>query len=116
MSSILEVFKKYYPKLIRSLPMNNECFMAELYRRDLLLDDLKGEIQSLPTSTKKASKFLDEVIKPSVEINDVRKFHMLLSSMKKINDVTINKLANKIRNSLDAIRYQTSSSDETGIY
>ena len=96
--------------------MNDEYFMAELYGRNLLPGDLKANIESLPTSAKKASKFLDEVIKPSVEINDVRKFNMLLSSMKKINDVTIKKLADKIKTSLDTIRYQTSSSDETGKY
>jgi len=116
MSSILGVFIKCYPKLIKSLPMNDEYFMAELYGRNLLPGDLKANIESLPTSAKKASKFLDEVIKPSVEINDVRKFNMLLSSMKKINDVTIKKLADKIKTSLDTIRYQTSSSDETGKY
>jgi len=119
MSSILGIFKKYYPKLIRSLPMNDEYFMAELYGKDLLPGDLKADIESLPTSAKRASKFLDEVIKPSVEVNDDRKFHMLLSSMKQIDDVTIKELADKVRTSLGTIRCvlnQTSSSDETGKY
>ena len=99
MSSLLKVFKVYYPKLVRLLPMNDECFMSDLYGEDLLPGDLKADVESLPT--KRASKFLDNVIKPSVEINDSRKLHILLKLMKENDNTSIKELADKIRMSLD---------------
>ena len=117
MSSLLEVFKVYYPKLVRLLPMNDECFLSELYGNSLLPGDLKADIESLPTSTIRASKFLDNVIKPSVENNDSRKLHILLKVMKE-NDDNIKGLTDKIRISLDrtikCMMNLTLPNDETG--
>ena len=118
MSLLLEVFKVYYPKLVKLLPMNDECFMSELYRESLLPGDLKADIESLPTSTKRASKFLDNVIKPSVENNDSRKLHILLKLMKETDDISIKELADKIKMSLDrtikCMMNLTLPNDETG--
>ena len=118
MSLLLEVFKVYYPKLVRLLPMNDECFMSDLYGKSLLPGDLKADIESLPTSTKRASKFLDNVIKPSVENNDSRKLHILLNLMKENDDISIKELADKIRISLDGtikcMMNLTLPNDETG--
>ena len=118
MSSLLEVFKIYYPKLVRLLPMTDECFMSELYGNSLLPGDLKADIESLPTSTKRATKFLDNVIKPSVENNDSRKLHILLKVMKENDDISIKELADKIRISLDRtikhVMNLTLPNDETG--
>ena len=118
MSSLLEVFKDHYPKLVRLLPMTDECFMSELYGNNLLPGDLKADIESLPTSTKRATKFLDNVIKPSVENNDSRKLHILLKLMKENDDISIKELANKIRISLDRtikhVMNLTLPNDETG--
>ena len=61
-----KVFQKFYSKLVKTLPMNDVIFIAELYSRDLLSNDLKEHIESLSTSARKASYFLDHVIKPSV--------------------------------------------------
>ena len=118
MSSLLEVFKVYYPKLVRLLPMSDECFMSDLYGNSLLPGDLKADIESLPTSTKRATKFLDNAIKPSVENNDSRKLHILLKVMKENDDSSIKELADKIRISLDrTIKHMmnlTLPNDETG--
>ena len=86
---------------MRVLPMNDDYFMAELYASKLLPGNLKADIESLPTAAKKATKFLDNAIKPSVENNDCTKFHTLLSLMKKNDDITIKNLANKIRSFLN---------------
>ena len=115
MSLLVVVFKSYYSKLVRLLPMNDECFMSELYTNDLLPGDLKADVESLPTSTKRASKFLDNVIKPSVENNDARKFHILLKLMKENDDISIKELADKIRISLDrTIKCMALCNDEPG--
>ena len=38
--STSEVFKEFYSKLVKTLPMNDALFIAELYSRDLLPDDV----------------------------------------------------------------------------
>ena len=118
MSSIIDVFQENYLNLMRALelPMNDEYFMGELYARKLLPGNLKATIKALSTGAEKASKFLDDVIKPSLESNDCTKFHTLLRVMMKNDDITIKKLAERIRSSLnETIRRtlnQTSSNDE----
>ena len=101
MSSLLEAFKVYYPNLVKLLPMNDECFMSDLYGKSLLPGDLKADVESLSTSTKRASKFLDNVIIPSVKNNDSRNLHILLKLMKENDNNSIKVLADKIRMSLD---------------
>ena len=118
MSSIKDVFQENYPKLMRALalPMNDEYFMAELYARKLLPGNLKDTIKALSTGAEKASKFLDDVIKRSLESNDCTKFHTLLRLLMENDDDTIKKLAERIRNLLNEttkrILNQTSSNDE----
>ena len=117
MSLLLPVFKSYYPKLVKLLPMNDVCFMSELYGNDLLPGDLKTKIESLPTSFERASKFLDNVIRPSVEINDSRKFHKLLSLMKEIDDFNVRELAEKIKIKLErTMKCMALCDDEAGKY
>ena len=120
MSSVLEVFQEYYPQLMRALPMNDDYFIAELYVRKLLPNNIKADMESLPNSTKRATRFLDDVIKPSVEKNDCTKFHTLLQLMRENDDGTIKALANKTRKSLNetirSILNQASSDDKTSKY
>ena len=119
MSSALEVFQEHYPKLMRALPMNDDYFIAELYAKNLLTGSFKTDIESLPAA-KRASKFLDNVIKPCVEKNDCKTFHTLLWLLKDNGDSTTKTLADKIRNSLNetirSILNQTSPDDKTSTY
>ena len=118
MSSVLDVFQEYYTELMRALPMNDKYFVAELYSKKLLPGNLKADIESLPTSAERASKFLDDVIKPSVENNDCTKFHTLLRLMKENDDVTVKQLADTVRGLLNEtirnILNQKSDDDKTG--
>ena len=118
MSSVLEVFQEHYPQLMKVLPMNDDYFIAQLYAKNLLTGSLKADVESLPTANR-ASKFLDDVIKPSVENNDCTKFHTLLWLMRENDDSTIKSLANKIRKSLNetirSILNQASSDDKTSL-
>ena len=117
MSSVLEVFQEHYPQLMRALPMDDDYFIAELYVKKLLPNNIKADIESLPNSAKRATRFLDDVIKPSVEKNDCRSFHTLLSLLKKNNDSTIKALADNVRSLLNetirSILNQKSSDDKT---
>ena len=120
MSSVLEVFQEHYPQLMRALPMDDDYFIAELYAKKLLPNNIKAYIESLPNSAKRATRFLDDVIKPSVEKNDCTKFHTLLSLLKKNDNTTIKAVVNKIRKSLNetirSILNQASSDDKTSKY
>ena len=119
MSSVLEVFQEHYAKLMKALPINDDYFKAELYAKSLLTGSLKADIESLPAA-KRASKFLDNVIKPSVEKNECTKFYTLLWLLKKNSDSTTKALADKIRNSLNetirSLLNQTSPDDKTSMY
>ena len=115
MSSIIDVFQENYLTLMRALelPMNDEYFIGELYARKLLSGNLKATIKALSTGAEKPSKFLDDVIKPSLESNDCTKFHTLLRVMMKNDDVTIKKLAESLLNeTIRCTLNQTSSNDE----
>ena len=116
MSSVLEVFQEYYPQLMRALPMDDDYFIAELYAKKLLPNNIKADVESLPNSAKRATRFLDDVIKPSVEKNDCTKFHTLLWLMRENDDSTIKAVANKTRKSLNetirSILNQASSDDK----
>ena len=94
-----KVFQKFYATLVKTLPMNNAIFMAELYSRDLLPDNLKEHVESLATSAKKASYFLDYVIKPSVTIGDASRFDDLLNVMEDSEYQGVKELAKLIRDS-----------------
>ena len=63
-----EVFQQFYSKLVETLPMDDPNFTAKLYSARLLSSYLKEYVESRSpaTRTEKATRFLDQVIKPSV--------------------------------------------------
>ena len=92
----LKVLKDHYPELLRLLPMEDNIFVAELYKNNLLPNDLKAVIDLSSTRAGKVTKFLDSVIKPSVEnLNDVN-FNVLLQVMMSSNDNAVKQLAEAI--------------------
>ena len=98
--STSEVFKEFYCKLVETLPMNDALFIAKLYSRDLLPDDNKEYVQSLPTRANKAMYFLDHVIKPSVTTGVGSSFDQLLNVMEDSEHQGVKELAKLIRTSL----------------
>ena len=98
--STSEVFKEFYFKLVKTLPMNDALFIAKLYSRDLLPDDVKEHVQSLPTRASKAMHFLDHVIKPSVTTGVGSSFDQLLNVMEDSDHQGVKELAKLIRTSL----------------
>ena len=96
-----KTFQQFYSKLVRTLPMNDAIFRADLYSCGLLPGDLKEHIESLVTSATKASHLLDHVIKPSIMNGDGRKFDELISIMKDSDHQGVKELALSIRHSLE---------------
>lgn len=93
---ILIVFQDHYVPLINLLPMNDDVFLGKLYAKNLLPLNLKAVIKALSTPVEKASKFLDDVIKPSIENNIIARFNLLLTVMMDSNDDAIKELAERI--------------------
>ena len=63
-----EAFQQFYSKLVETLPMDDPNFTAKLYSARLLSSYLKEYVESRSpaTRTEKATRFLDQMIKPSV--------------------------------------------------
>ena len=108
----LEVLKYHYPELLKLLPMEDNFFIAELFKRNLLPHNLKAVIDSLSTRADKVTKFLDSVITPSTEnLNNVN-FNELLQVMMTSNDNAVKQLAKEIISMLNQNCFQS----EKGMY
>jgi len=96
-----EVFKEFYSKLVKALPMNDAKFIAELFSNNLLPGDLRDQL-NLPirTSADKATFFLNSVIESSVSSSDGSSFDKLLNVMEDSEYEHMKELTKLIRTSL----------------
>ena len=108
----LEVLQYHYPELLRLLPMEDNFFIAELFKRNLLPHNLKAVIDSLCTRADKVTKFLDNVITPSTENSNNVNFNELLQVMMTSNDNAVKQLAKEIIFMLNQNCFQS----EKGMY
>ena len=78
-----KVLKQFYARLVRTLPMDDVVFIAELHSHDLLNGDQKAHIQlSSLTRAEKADYFLTNVIQPELDAAvSTKKFEDLLEVM-----------------------------------
>ena len=97
--------------MVETLPMDDECFIAKLFGNGLLPGDLKNEIKSLSTSAKKATEFLDHVIRPAITTNGDEMLNVLLTVMRNSGNNYVIHLADKIFSMLNPT---LSSSNKTG--
>ena len=113
--TLLHIFKKYYSRLVKSLPMDDPVFLAELYSNDLLPGDTKAFIESQSTKAQKSSKFLDIIIKPTVERDDGTRFCVLVEVMKNYEDDNVWRLADEILSTIrqGSVRRKTIASMST---
>lgn len=91
-----DVFKEFYPKLVKALPMDDVEFTSQLYSRNLLPGNLKKQVDAKPTTADKAMHFLDYGIEPGFSSDDGTLFHDLLSIMNESNNRVTMQLAKKI--------------------
>ena len=97
MSATTVVFVRYYLKLIRILPMNDDTFMRELFHHGLLPGDIMDKLKKQLTAANKATYFLDNVIKPSVTADIDISFDKLLDVMECSAYLGMKELAKLIR-------------------
>ena len=108
-----EVFQKQYSSLVNTLPMNDQIFMEELFANGLLPGNLRNEIQSLDTLAQKATKFLEDVIKPAVTNNGDNMLNTLLTIMRNSDKDNVIQLAERIHTMINTT---LSSSSKAGNY
>ena len=77
----MEIYLKFYPQLVKTLPMNDAYFMAELTQHFFTQGNLKAMIEAKPTEADKATSFLDNAIKRSLDSRDITSFQKLLEVM-----------------------------------
>ena len=94
--STSEVFKQFFAKLAKSLPMDDPIFVAELFSHDLLPGDHYDQVESRSTRADKAVYFLNRVIKPAM-VTNAGSFNELLSVMENSEFCNVKDLAQQIR-------------------
>ena len=99
-----DIFKQFYSKLVKTLPMDDKLFTAELFSNDLLPGKLKSQLKSEKTSVHMADLFLDRVIEPSVTSDGGSSFDKLLHVMEDSEYQHVKELAEEIRTSLSRKR------------
>ena len=77
-----EVFNNFYPQLVKTLPMKDSCFIAELRKCEFFPGDLQDKVKEQDTKANMATVFLDEAIKPYLNFKkEISPFWKLLLVM-----------------------------------
>ena len=93
-----EAYEKFYPDLVKSLPMKDPDFCTELEKSNLLFGDLSVEVKAKDTEVKMAAHFLQNTLDHPVKIeNNTEPFANLLEVMEKFDDVDCKSLAEEIK-------------------
>ena len=97
MANAMDVFKKFYSELTKVLPMIINNLVTIFYSSKLLSGDHKSCIDSLPANKEKAEYFLDEVIKPGLEIKYTEQFDEMLKVMTNGDDPAVKYLVDEMQ-------------------
>ena len=81
------MYENFRIKLIKSLPMSDALFFEVLKKRKLFSCDLEGQVKTQGTKAEKTAWFLDNAIKPSLDVGKVEPLHKLLSVMADDEDI-----------------------------
>ena len=77
----LNAYFAFHVQLVKTLPMNDTIFMAELTPHFFGVGNLKERVQAETTTHDKAAYFLENAIKHSLDAGDITSFQKLLSIM-----------------------------------
>ena len=77
-----EVYKKYYAKLVQSLPLTDAHFRAALVSKQLFCGDLLDQVEAKRTNAERNEHFLTNTINPSLNVGIISLFANLLQVMK----------------------------------
>ena len=89
-----EAYEKYVERMVDCLPMDDPLFISKLSECHLLPEHIK---EALPAQMAKASYFLNHMIKPVLDTDDISRFDNLLSVMGDSDYANVKTLADKIK-------------------
>jgi len=98
-NNLEDIMIKFTYKLLVSLPMDDNIFVARLLQSGLLPGDTKTKMRSLSTTTEKVDYFIDNVILPNVAANGTALQDLILV-IENGNYYFMNKLLSDIKDSL----------------
>ena len=90
------VYKKFYAKLVQSLPLTDAHFRAALMSKQLFCCDLLNQVNLKRTNAEKSEHFLTNTIDPSLNVGTTDLFEKLLQVMENSDSPTLRTLANDI--------------------
>ena len=92
-----EAYERFYPDLLKSLPMADPQFHEDLEKRNLFSGDLLQEVKAKDTEARKTAHFLQNAINHSLKINNTEPFDNLLEVMESSDDGDCKSLAKEIK-------------------
>jgi len=92
-----EAFQRFYPDLVKSLPMIDPYFHVELKTKNLFFGDLLEEVKAKNTEAQRAEHFLQNTIDCSLKIDNTGPFVSLLEVMQNFDNENCKSLAIKIK-------------------
>ena len=96
-----DVFKDVFPKLVKSLPINDSHFISGLVKAGLFSGDLQDKVGAQPTDADGAKEFLNKAIKPFLDLEkDVNPLFKLLSVMNEFDSPQLKQVAADIMKKL----------------
>ena len=92
-----KTYERFYPDLLKSLPMTNPHFYVELEKKNLIFGDLSKEVKAKDTEARKAAHFLQNAIHHSLKIDNTEPFASLLEVMENFGNEDCKSLAKEIK-------------------
>ena len=105
-----KIFCEFNPDLVKILPLKDPYFLAELTKQHLFSGNLKAEVMAESTQANATTKFLYTAIECSLDVDDREPFDRLIQVMEKFGNLTLNKLAQDIKQELGIITSQKAKS------
>ena len=96
----MDVLNEFSPELVSNLPMQDVNFLAHLKKHGLLSGNTKAKIKGADSAPDAADFFLDNVITPALNNDNLEPFEKMLLAMDEFGDGNLKGLANKIRQKL----------------
>ena len=91
-----KTIRSYKEELLRILPLEREVFLARLEKANLLPEGSGTTIRAKNERDARVSYLLQYVVEPAADVY----LPILIDVMEKFNDIAVNRLANKMKESL----------------
>ena len=92
-----EAYERFYPDLLKSLPLADPHFHENLEQKNLFFSDLSEEVKAKDTEARKSVHFLQNAINHSLKIDNTEPFDNLLEVMENFDNEDCKGLAKEIK-------------------